>query len=590
VADAARALHGTLGTEIGEVVGGIVSAAAGVVTVLILASFLVFFFLRDGDKAWVWMFEAASDSKRERITTAGQVALARAGEYLRATTLLALVVGVSNLAFMWLLGVPLAGTLAVLAFLASYIPYFGGLVVAAVILLVTLAALGPVSVLVMLVLMAVRNLIVGYALRPGINGKTVKIHPAVVLLVLPAGYELAGVIGLFAAVPVTVVLVAVASATVAIIEPVPHPPLPGLVPAWLDSLAQWSWRLLLTFALIALVVAVFIAVPLVVVPVVLGLILAATLEPLVHALVRRGSSRARASAIAVGGGSLAVILLLALTIAELVGQAGEIRDTAVAGAKSASAALGGHLGLGVEAAAAGGGELVRVALAIGEGLAGVAVVTILSALLAFYLLRDGSRLWERAIARAQPTVAPALHAAGGRAFGVLSGYMMGTAAISFVGAASQWLIMVVLGLPLALPVFVLSFVLNFIPYIGGFISTGAAFLIAVAVGSPADVLVMAAWTIVFNIVTGNIVSPLVYGKTVDLHPAVVLVAIPAGGAVAGVLGMFLVVPAIGVVAATWRTALTVLGARLAPGTTEPDPAATSASSMPGDEAALPATA
>ena len=85
--------------------------------------------------------------------------------------------------------------------------------------------------------------------------------------------------------------------------------------------------------------------------------------------------------------------------------------------------------------------------------------------------------------------------------------MFGTAAISFVGAASQLVIMVVLGIPLALPVFVLSFFLCFIPYIGGFISTGIAFLLTVALGSATDVVIMGIWTIVFNIVTGNIVAP-----------------------------------------------------------------------------------
>jgi putative heme transporter len=72
---------------------------------------------------------------------------------------------------------------------------------------------------------------------------------------------------------------------------------------------------------------------------------------------------------------------------------------------------------------------------------------------------------------------------------------------------------------------------------------------------------MVIWTLVFNLVTGNVVGPLVYGKTVHLHPAVVLVAIPAGTTIAGILGMFLVVPLIGVVAATWRTILSVFGQR-----------------------------
>ena len=130
--------------------------------------------------------------------------------------------------------------------------------------------------------------------------------------------------------------------------------------------------------------------------------------------------------------------------------------------------------------------------------------------------------------------------------------------------------MVVLGIPLALPVFVLSFFLCFIPYIGGFISTGIAFLLTVAFGSPADILIMAIWTIVFNIVTGNIVAPVVYGRTVHIHPAIVLVAIPAGAAVAGMLGMFIVVPVLGVVAATWRTILAIMGMHKAP--LAPDPA------------------
>jgi len=54
------------------------------------------------------------------------------------------------------------------------------------------------------------------------------------------------------------------------------------------------------------------------------------------------------------------------------------------------------------------------------------------------------------------------------------------------------------------------------------------------------------------------VAPIVYSKVVSLHPAVVLVAIPAGNEIAGIIGMFLVVPFLGVVAAVWRTVLRVL--------------------------------
>src|SRR5258705_4235852 len=118
--------------------------------------------------------------------------------------------------------------------------------------------------------------------------------------------------------------------------------------------------------------------------------------------------------------------------------------------------------------------------------------------------------------------------------------------------------MTMLGLPYALPLAILAVFGGFIPYIGSLITTDLAFLVTVATGSPTDIAIMAVFTIVFNIVQGNVVAPLVYSRVVKLHPAVVLVAIPAGNAVAGVIGMFLVVPFLGVIAATWRTALRVL--------------------------------
>ena len=380
----------------------------------------------------------------------------------------------------------------------------------------------------MVVLIGIRNVILGYGMRPAVYGRTVSIHPALVLVALPAGFELAGIVGLFAAVPVAAIILAVADATVAILDPGPRPELPALVPGWIDRVAQWSWRLLVAAGLVALFVGIFVAMPLVVIPALLATIIAATLDPLVSALMKRGRSRGKAAAIAVGGGFLAILSILVIAMVSLVGQASEIQATTASGASSADASTGGQLGLLVGAVTTGGVEAVQAVAQTASAVGQVAVIVILSALLAFYFLKDGVDLWAKALGRVRDDVAPEVNAAATRAFDVLGGYMIGTGAISLVGAASQFVIMVVLGLPLALPVFVLSFILCFIPYIGGFISTGIAFLITIAVGTPADIAIMAIWTVVFNIVTGNIVTPLVYGRTVHLHPAVVLVAIPAG--------------------------------------------------------------
>ena len=182
-------------------------------------------------------------------------------------------------------------------------------------------------------------------------------------------------------------------------------------------------------------------------------------------------------------------------------------------------------------------------------------------LLTFYFLRDGDGFWHMFLSKVEPGRRSHVEAAGSRAFDVLGGYMVGTGAISLFGAATQFLIMVILGIPYALPLAILAIFGGFIPYIGSFVTTALAFLVTVATGSPTDIAIMAVFTIVFNIVQGNFVAPIVYSRVVSLHPAVVLAAIPAGAAVAGVIGMFLVVPFLGVVAAVWRTVLRVLDTR-----------------------------
>jgi putative heme transporter len=135
---------------------------------------------------------------------------------------------------------------------------------------------------------------------------------------------------------------------------------------------------------------------------------------------------------------------------------------------------------------------------------------------------------------------------------VLGGYMIGTAVTSLFGAVTSALIMEILGLPLAVPIGILTFFGGFIPLVGSAVTTGLAVLIALAVGTPFDVVVMGIWTIVFNIVQGNFVTPLVYARIFSVHPAIILLAIPAGSEVAGVLGMFLVVPFLAIIVAIWR--------------------------------------
>jgi predicted PurR-regulated permease PerM len=515
----------------------------------------------DGDKAWVWGLSSANTWRRDEITTSGHVALERVGGYLRGTAVIAAVDGVAEGLFLVILGVPLAAPLAVIVFFGRFIPYIGGLVTTVLLLLVTLASQGTTAALILLIAISVLNIIQGKFLAPIIYHKTVNIHPAVALIALPAGAALAGIVGLFAAIPVVAFVLAVSSAVITVLGVDPNKGSSErnpIVPIWLDRLGQLSWRMLVTIALLGVAIAAAVQIPIVVIPVVLGIVLAATLSPLARALRRRGWGEGRAAVASVLGATLAVFAIIALTVVSLIGSADEMVGTASAGAGSADASAGGNAGFLVGLVHSFGlGILATIAGGL-SNLAGIAVVILLAILLTYYFMRDGAAYWRGFLARVEPGRRSHVEAAGRRAFGVLGGYMVGTGAISIFGAATQFLIMTILGLPYALPLAVLAVFGGFIPYIGSLITTGLAFLVTVATGSPTDIAIMAIFTVVFNIVQGNFVAPLVYSKVVSLHPAVVLVAIPAGNAIAGVIGMFLVVPFLGVVAAVWRTVLRVL--------------------------------
>jgi putative heme transporter len=545
---------------IGGALGEVVGAVASVVTVVILALFLTFFVLSDGERAWIWLLGVTGDAKRARIDSSGRDALDRVGGYLRGTAILSATKAIAYAAFLWVLGVPFVIHLAVIVLLGGFVPYIGPFVAMAAVLLVAVSTVGIELTLLLLVLMLVTNGIVNNFLRPAVYGRSVHLHPAIILLAIPAGAAVAGIVGVFAAIPAVAFAVAMGGALVEALEPDAAPRSERMVSGWLDRLAQWSWRLLAAFGALAVAVLVVGQAPMVVAPVVLALVIASAVAPIARAMRRRGRGDGRSAMVAVGGTFLVIILLIVVAVVQMAGPLVEAVQAAIDGAAELQDDADGALGWVESVAATFGGNALETIAGVLEVIAAIALVLLLTALLAFYFLRDGPRGWAAVLNRVRASWRrEALDRAGADAVGILGGYMFGTAAISAVGAVSQLVIMLVLDLPFAVPIAVLSFIACFIPYYGGFLTTGLAFLIAVAYGTPVQIAIMFVYTIVFNIVQGNIVTPLVYQRAVNLHPAVVLLAIPAGGAVAGIAGMFLAVPVLAVIAATWRTVLYVLG-------------------------------
>jgi putative heme transporter len=536
-----------LATVAQQVIGPI----ANLVTIFILGGFLTFYLLVDGAKAWKISLRELDDWREAALTRQAGLAFDRIGGYLRGTALIAATDAITDLLFLIGLGVPLATPLAVVVFLAGFVPYLGPVIAAGVVLSVTVATTGTATAAVILILIVATNIIRNRMLGRSIYGGTEPVHPALVVIALTVGAAVFGLPGLVAAVPIVIFVQAFAPALVQTLSTAKEREEPSrLVPSWLDRMAQWSWRGLVVFAVIGLAVQAAVTVPIAIIPVVLALILAATFGPAVDALCQRGLSRMRASLLVTVSSAVIVVVVLAVTVLAMAGSMDDLVGQAAAGADK--------IGLGStpsDVAVAFGSGIVQNAALLLASLVGLSIAILLAMMLTFYFLSEGPAVWQQILARLPARRRTSLDAAGTQAASILNGYMVGTGIIALFAAVTQWLIMVLLGLPLAFPIGVLTFFGNFIPYIGGAITTLLGFLVAIAVGSTTDIAIMAVYTLVFNIVQGNFVAPQVYGKTVSLHPAIVLLAIPAGGAVAGIIGMFLVVPFLGVVATTWRLVL-----------------------------------
>ncbi len=485
----------------------------------------------------------------------------RVGGLFRALAATSAVRAAAMFVVMLVVGTPYAGPLAAILLVGGMIPYLGIFVAYLLVGLVAFGGQGLAPALLVLAFAAGIEVAITFGRRRAGGPAPFRVHPAVALLALGIGALAAGIIGIIVTVPVAAFLQQVTGPALAAFQPrLPAITSSGpIVPGWLDRLANWSWRLLVGIGLLALAVALTIALSGPVLAVVLAAVLAATLAPAASALRRRGVGPTAAALTAALGLFAIIAVILGLTVVSLVANMSEIAAQASAGAGNLDTSANGAISWVPDLVSKISGGALDAVVAFAAMPPGLLLIGTLTVILTFFFLRDGGAAWRWATRMLAGWRRTEVDAAGTRAAGVLGGYMIATGVISTFGAATQFAIMTVLGLPLALPLAVLSFFGGFIPYIGSFITTGIALLVTIAVGSPTDIAVMLVFTLVFNIVTGNVVAPLVYGRAVSIHPAVVLLAIPAGSTIAGVFGMFIVVPLIGVVVATWRTVLFILG-------------------------------
>lgn len=326
------------------------------------------------------------------------------------------------------------------------------------------------------------------------------------------------------------------------------------VPRHLALAAAWSWRLLLVGAVAALAVFVLTRLVTVVLPVIVALFLAATLEPLVTRLQRSGVPRTLGAALVFLGALGSLVGLFWWLGVSVAGQFDELGEQlSQAGEEVQEWLVEGPLNVDQERIDAAvedfRGALDGGASALTERLAGPARVAIevaggfvLMLFVLFFVLKDGERMAAWMLQRVPPAYRTDARAAASRARLVLRQYFVATSLTGLIDALLIGLGLVIVGVPLVLPLMILTFLGAYIPLIGAFVAGLVAALVALVSGGPVDALVVVGITVVVQQVEGNLLQPLVFDRVVRLHPLVIACSVAAGLILAGVIGAFLAVP------------------------------------------------
>ena len=322
----------------------------------------------------------------------------------------------------------------------------------------------------------------------------------------------------------------------------------------LDRAAAWSWRLLVCIGALFAVLALLWYLRVIVLPIMVALTIAPALAP-ITARLRALHIERPAAALSLLTGLAIVAGLVAIVTTSVLAQSDELRDSVSQAVEDITDRLEGepfNLSLdrteNLQSSLSDSWREASSYAASGVQ-AGIGLLTglVLAVTILYFVLRDGAALWSWILRRFAPETRPVIDRAGRGAWAALGGFLRGTALIAAIDASLIGIGLWLLGVPLAFALAVLVFLGAFVPFVGAFVSGLVAVLVAFADGGWQIGLAALAVVIAVQFLEGNFLQPIIQSRTVDLHPAIILLAVAAGASLFGIAGAYLAVPVIAVV-------------------------------------------
>ncbi len=291
-----------------------------------------------------------------------------------------------------------------------------------------------------------------------------------------------------------------------------------------------------------------------------ALFLALALNPAVEWLISRGvKRRGLAVAITFVSAILAIAALAATIVPTIVTQVNDFVDAVPTYVEDLTAGRG-KLGFLEreyqitervrEALSEGGASkilgLSGTALAVTKGVVTAIIATLTIAFLTLFMLLEGPRWVERFYGLLPEDKQPRWRAIGDQIYRTVGGYVTGNLTISLIAGIVSTLVLTAVGVPYALALGLLVAILDLIPLAGATIAAVAVSTVAFLDSTQSGIIVLV-FFIVYQQLENHVLQPVVYGRTVQLSPLAVLIAVLIGAELAGVIGALAAIPVAGAI-------------------------------------------
>lgn len=190
--------------------------------------------------------------------------------------------------------------------------------------------------------------------------------------------------------------------------------------------------------------------------------------------------------------------------------------------------------------------LTGAAISVTKSVISLVVAAVTIAFLTFFMLLEGPRWVERFYSLLPERSQPRWRGIGYEVYRTVGGYVTGNLLISFIAGTLTTVVLLILDVPFAIALGVLVAILDLIPLAG---ATIAAILIGTVAFLHSTVagIVVVVFFIVYQQIENHFLQPVIYGRTVQLSPLAVLVAVLIGAEVAGILGALGAIPVAGAI-------------------------------------------